>query len=336
VNYELVSIDPHFSLAQEVAAKLEKKLILPEIIRFADGEIEIKLPTDVDFDRKMVVLLQSTYRPVSDSIMQFAFTLHALKNAGAAACFCVIPYFAYSRHEESPQFEQKPGEAAVVAALLMAGGLDALVSVDLHTDKIADFFFGPVASLTMAGEILEHIKKQAASVGKSVTELCLVAPDKGAEKRVQAIAQKLGGSYLAFTKERYAPNKTRIVGSNSQECTGTHAIIIDDIFDTGSMALSAADELKKRGFSHIWGYFVHPVFSGDAQEKVEQSVFEKVYVYDTISVQLKSAKIEQLSAAQALSECIPQLPALITCGSESAGCSGSCSDCSCKLFMQIV
>lgn len=332
MNYELVSIDPSFTLAHEVAAKLQKPLIFPEIVKFADGEVEIKLPADVSLDRKTVVVLQSTYRPVHDSIMQLAFTLHALKNAGASACFCVIPYFAYSRHEHSAQFEGKPGEAAVVAALLMAGGLDALVSVDLHTDAIADYFFGPVASLTLAGDMLEHIKKQAEAAGKAVTELCIVAPDKGAERRAQAVAQKLGCAYLGFTKERYAQDKTRIIGSSDEHCTGTHAIIIDDIFDTGSTALTAADELKKRGFSHILGYFAHPVFSGDAQEKIDSSVFEKVFVYDTIPVALHSKKIELLSAANALSECIPQLPALMACGSEAgSGCSGSsCGSCSHK------
>ncbi len=330
MNYELVSIDPNFTLAREVAAQLGKPLIFPEVITFADGELEIKLPQDISFDRKTVIIVQSTYAPVHDTLMKFAFTLHALKNAGAKACFCVIPYFAYARHEESCQFPEKAGEVAVVAALLMAGGLDALVSVELHTDKVADFFFGPVASLSFAGDIMEHIKKQSEVQGIALADICLVAPDKGAERRVQAIAQKLGCKQLAFTKERYAADKTRITSSNG-DIVCSHAIIIDDIFDTGSTALSAADELKKRGFSHISGYFVHPVFAGDAQEKIERSVFEKVYIYDTIPCHVRSRKIETLSAMSALSECIPQLPVLLTFNSESgSGCSDSCSSCSHK------
>lgn len=276
MNIEVITLDENFELAQNIAHACDASIHLAKTQHFADGEVRISLDNYEQFTGKNVLLVQSTYRPVVHTILAVAFLAHELKNAGAQKIIGVVPYFGYSRQEAS-DIPSKPGNAAVVAQLFEGAGFDNLVTVELHTEKIINFFSIPVINLRLIETIVQHIKNNF----DSLDGVCLVAPDKGAQSWVKTIAQQIGIGYFTFTKERLSADEVRITGRIGK-CIGTKAIILDDIISTGGTALRACDELLKLGFKHVYGYFVHPVFARDARERIEKSLFKKIFVSNTI------------------------------------------------------
>ncbi len=281
-------------IAEEIARQLQIKLIVPQVDHFADGELHVSLAYPSYFVDRVVLLVQSTSMPVNEHLLQILFLTHELKNIGAKKIRGVIPYFGYSRQEAS-DVSGKPGQAALVADMLQAAGLDSLVTVELHTPVIESFFSIPVINVRVTDIIVHHIQQQF----DSLDNVCLVAPDKGAQNRVKAIAQQLGIGFLTIIKERYAPDEVRITKTIGT-CRGTTAIIIDDIIATGSTVLQAVDKLESMGFKQLYGYFVHPVFAGDAFEKIIASRLQKIFVSNTIPLQQQNTKVEVFDVSKAV------------------------------------
>ena len=143
-------------MAHVIAQKLGKQLIRPEVVRFADGEVGIEFSKDMDFSGKKVFLVQSTYPPVNDHLMQVLFTIHALKNAGATEVVGLIPYFGYARHDKS-YIKGKSGEVAVVIKMLEAAGLDSVIAVELHSALEESFFTIPLKNINLTDFLAERL-----------------------------------------------------------------------------------------------------------------------------------------------------------------------------------
>lgn len=263
-------------LAQKVTQAFKKPLHEARFRKFADGEINVELQDSSIYAGKTVIIIQSASHPVNEHTLGISFLAYELQNAGAARVIGVIPYFGYSRQEKS-SIAGKPGHAAVIAKLFESAGIDELFVVDLHDEALLDFFSIPIHNLSAQSIIAQHIKEYQ----DSSKEPCLVAPDKGAADYVEAIAMKIDVGTLIFSKERFAIDQTRITGSNG-DCRGTTGIIIDDIMATGGTAINVADALHDRGYKKIYGYFVHPVFAGDAIERIQESSFNTIYVSNTL------------------------------------------------------
>lgn len=302
MNIEIISLDEQADLAQRISTFFKKELQVPKIERFADSEIHVSLGNSSRYVDKTVIIVQSTYAPVIERIFELACLMQELKNAECSRIIGIIPYFGYSRQEKS-NIPGKPGHAAIVARLFESVGLDALVTVELHDSIIETFFSIPMRNVLVHELIAAHIKQQMGSLDG----VCLIAPDKGAQAYVHSIAQRLGAGMIVFSKERFAADQTRVVGK-SGSCRGKTAIIIDDILDTGGTAINVCKELQQLGFQNIFGYFVHPVFSGNAQERIERSMFTKVFVSNTIPVRTKNLhKIGIFDVSMPVIEAVQQL-----------------------------
>jgi ribose-phosphate pyrophosphokinase len=290
-------------LAQKIADSFYKPLHQAKFITFADGEINVTLENPVLFHGKIVTIIQSTGNPTNDFLLGTAFLAQELKNAGASTVIAVLPYFGYSRQERS-SIAGKPGHAKVVAQLLQDAGIDELITVQLHDASIIDFFSIPVHDLSAASTIAMHIQKQQ----KTLKDICLVAPDKGAHEYVESIARRIGVHSLLFLKERFAKDKTRIVGI-AGDCHGATAVIIDDIIATGGTAIQVAHELAERGYTNIEGYFVHPVFAGDAVARIETSDFDRLYVSNTLPLPsgTKDSFIQQFDVSHNIVELLRKI-----------------------------
>lgn len=275
MNYEFVCLQKT-ALAEKVATAFKKPLYQVPLAQFADGELNIVLENPHLFADKTVVIVQSMGHPVNALVLGIAFLAHELKNAGAHKIIAVIPYFAYSRQERSA-IAGKPGYAQEIAHLFEDAGIDELVAVELHNGAMGDFFSIPVHNLSVQSIITEHIIKQKLNH----SQLCLIAPDEGIHAFVTAIAAQLHVGMITFQKERFAPDQTRIVGTNGQ-CKGSIGIIIDDILATGGTAMNVAHTLAGCDYKEIYGYFVHPVFAGDALQKMTHSAFKTIYVSNTL------------------------------------------------------
>lgn len=303
MNSIFVAFDNQNSLITTSAKEISHSIVSPRIQQFADGEIRVVLDDPTVFVDKTVVLVQSTSNPVQENIFRIALLAHELKNAQAKKIIGVLPYFGYARQEAS-NIKGKPGPAVVVARMLEVAGIDEIITVELHTPKIKSFFSIPIHNVILNDFFAQHIQKQF----DSLADVCLVAPDEGARERVEAIAQKLNVGTIVFAKERYGIDKTRVLGKSGL-CQGKVAIIIDDIIDTGGTALHVCDELTAIGFEKVYGYFVHPVFSGDTLNKIKASQFTHIFVANTIDVPHVSEyeKVSVLDVSSQLSTLIKKI-----------------------------
>jgi len=302
MNIEVITLDERTKLAHSIAEQFNVSCCVAQVEQFADSEIRVSLTHPEQFAGKTVLLVQSTNMPVQQNVLAVAFLAHELKNAGAQKVIGVIPYFGFSRQEAS-DIPGKPGQAKVIALLFESSGIDAIVTAELHTDQVKSFFSISIINIRLIDVITQHIKSNF----ETLEGMCLVAPDEGASDWVESIAKKLGVGSFTFTKKRYAKDATRIVGKKG-ECIGTTAIIIDDIIATGGTAFQACDELLTFGFKKVYGYFVHPVLAGDARVKVEKSIFEKVFVSNSIPLdQLADSKVDTFDITNAFVSHIRQM-----------------------------
>ena len=274
----VVALTDQTQLAARVAQQLNLPLTLCPPTKFSDGEVHVALEDPSRFRGQTVVLVQSTCAPVSETTLLVPFLVHELKNAGASRVIGVIPYLGYSRQELS-KATGKSGSGWVVAQMLERAGLDELFILELHEPALKDFFTIPVHDMLARDAIAQHIR----STISDLKSICIVAPDEGAQSMAIDIANPLGASTMVFQKERYAQDKTRLLGHTGAS-DGTIAIIVDDIIDTGGTAINVCDALKRQGFEKVFGYFVPPVLSGNASEKIEKSGFDTVFVSNSIPV----------------------------------------------------
>lgn len=280
MNYEFICLQKT-ELAQKIAVAFKKSVHEIPLAKFADGELNIVIPNPLQFAHKTAIIVQSMGHPVNDLVLGIAFLAHELKNAGATKVIAVIPYFGYSRQERST-ITGKPGYAQLIAHFFEDAGIDELMAIELHNRVLSDFFSIPVHNLSVQSLIVDHIKKQRLQKN----QLCLIAPDEGIHAYVATIADQLDVGMITFQKERFAPDQTRIVGTNGH-CKGSIGIIIDDIIATGGTVMNVATTLSTCDYQAIYGYFVHPIFAGSAMEKIKQSMFKTVYVGNTVPLPSK-------------------------------------------------
>jgi ribose-phosphate pyrophosphokinase len=280
MDFELICLE-ETDLAQKIAKRLNKKLHAATFQQFADGEINIVLPNPELFRDTIAVLIQSTGVRVNEHTLGVAYCAHELKNAGAYKVIAVIPYLGYARQERST-ITGKLGQAAVVAQLFQASGIDELVAVELHELSLIDLFSIPVHHIRLQQTIVHDIQRRLLP-----RSLFMIAPDQGAQAYVNEIAHELGVSALLFEKERYGKDKTRIIGDwgsceHSNEYAQQVGVMVDDIIATGGTAINVCNMLCEQGFTTIYGYFVHPVLAGPALERLKESHFAKIFVSNTL------------------------------------------------------
>jgi len=295
-KFEFFSLSKDFNLAQNVAGYFKKSLHVPNVVRFADSEINLRFSENFDVSEKEIVVIHSTVDPINESLMELIFLIDYLKQMGAAKVHTIIPYFGYSRQCEYNR-EGVLGHSSIIAKMIEIAGADSVAVLEAHDKRLASFFKIPFEDIKLDQILAQHIKNNCINLD----DCCLVAPDKGAVKRVERIAKILDISTLFFTKKRYGINKVEIVEASGKLACKS-AIIVDDIIDTGSTAIKVANILADQGANHIYGYFVHPVFSGKAVTQLKNSSVEKVFVSNSIILQEdeKIDKVEVFDVTKAL------------------------------------
>jgi ribose-phosphate pyrophosphokinase len=285
-------------ICESVARLLQADLVQAHFQKFSDSECAVSIDNPEHFLGKDVYIFQSTGTPVNDTVLGVAFLAQQLKQAGARKIVLINPYFGYSRQDKGVIAGQ-PGHVEIIARLFEASGIDELITVELHNPAIKNYFTIPIHELSLTDALAEYIKQHFGSR----KEMCLIAPDKGAYERVAKIGLLVGAGVLVFSKERYAADKTRVVGV-SGTCSGKTAILIDDIIDTAGTAINAAQALMELQFHEVIGFFVHPVLSGDACERIEKSPFAQIIVSNTLPVPGDHRKIVPLDISGVLAEFI--------------------------------
>ena len=272
----LIAAESHMHLAHRIAKHLGLPLHEVVTTRFADSEISVDLKAgDTSLASLHVIIVHSTSRPVHDHLVELLLMLHMLKNKGARKITAVIPYFGYARQDK-----QNGGEsvAQCIVRLLRDAGADGIVTVELHNPAVMHNAALPVIDIKLTDVIVDFIKTQGDPL-----EWTVIAPDKGAFERAEAIAQELNTPVLVYDKERYDVNKTRLKSSDGT-CSTLKGIIVDDIIDTGSTVMHVAQQLHEEDSAcRLFAFCVHPVLSNNAAQNLQESVFERIWVTDTVS-----------------------------------------------------
>lgn len=271
---------------KRVAAAYGTELVPVTTTRFSDGEFTVSI--DETVRGKEVVIVQSTFPP-TDNLFELLLLIDAAKRASAKRIIAVMPYFGFARQDRKDKPRVAIG-AKLVANMLMAAGIDRVVTMDLHADQIQGFFEVPVDHLYGSTLFLNHIKDNM-----DLTNVCIATPDTGGTKRANTYAKALGVDMAICYKQREVANQVSsmtVIGN----VTGKDVIIVDDMCDTAGTLTKAAGLMMEYGANSVRAICTHGVLSGPAYDRIEDSVLTEFIIADTIPLKecVPTSKIKVL------------------------------------------
>ena len=284
------------------------------IKRFADGEIQVEIHESVR--GADVFVIQSTCPPVNENYMELFIMLDALKRASVNSITAVVPYFGYARQDRKVQ-PRVPISARCVSDLLLTAGVDRILSVDLHSTQIQGFVNCPFDHLyaipTMAQKFIEahgyggqehgrhehggqEHEQEYGGHGQKEDDFVVISPDTGGVERARAFAKRMNCSIAIVDKRRIGPNEAKaynLIG----EVEGKRAIVVDDIVDTAGTLVEGCNLLETMGAKEIYAAITHPLLSGEAVNRIQESPIKELWVTDTIPLHSKAQKLNKIRVA---------------------------------------
>ena len=287
-------------LAEKIADYLGIKLGDMEITSFSDGETYVKINENIR--GRDVFLIQPTNPPVNENLMELLIMIDACQRASARRITAVIPYYGYARQDRKDK-PRVPITAKLVADLITTAGAERVLTMNLHVDQIQGLFDIKVDHLFAAPVIVDYFRK------KNLGNLVVLSPDVGGLRRARTYARVLRVPLAIVDKRRPVVNEAEVINIVG-EVRGKQILIIDDMIDTGGTLLAAVDILMENGADTIYAACTHPVFSGNALQKLRKSPVKEVVVTDTIPLSLREGnenKVKVLSVAPLLGEAIKRI-----------------------------
>ncbi|HNZ50074.1 MAG TPA: ribose-phosphate pyrophosphokinase [Bacilli bacterium] len=277
-------------LAKEIADYVNIPLAECTLTRFADGEVNINIAETVRGHH--VFVFQSTSEPVNDHYMELLIMMDALRRASARTINVIMPYYGYSRQDRKALARQ-PISAKLVADLLTVAGATRVVSMDLHAGQIQGFFNIPIDNFEAAPVMVRYIKE------KKLEDIVIVSPDHGGTTRARKFALNFNAPIAIIDKRRPRPNVAEVMNIIG-EVEDKNCIIVDDIVDTAGTITIAADALKAAGAKDVYVIATHPILSGDACNRIQNSQITELITTNSIRLKecKKIPKIRQLSVAR--------------------------------------
>jgi ribose-phosphate pyrophosphokinase len=285
-------------LAQEIADHSFAALVPSKVSTFADGESSVEFLDNIRGED--VFIIQSTCTPVNDSLMELLIMIDAAKRSSAARITAVIPYFGYARQDRKSA-SRTPITAKLVADLLTTAGAHRVLTMDLHAGQIQGFFNIPVDDLTSRLVFAKDIRHNVGTDQGTV----FVSPDAGGVVRARKFADMFGGDIAIVDKRRPEAGKSEVMNLIG-DVKGKHAVLVDDIIDSGGTLCNAAKAIMDAGALSVRAYITHGVLSGEACQRVEKSVLEELVITDSIADRCPKncKKTRQVSVAPLFGEAI--------------------------------
>ncbi|MBE3102906.1 MAG: ribose-phosphate diphosphokinase [Bacilli bacterium] len=295
---KIFSLNSNHSLAKDIADKVGVPLGKISVNRFSDGEIQINIEESIRGCD--VFVIQSTSSPVNENLMELLIMVDALKRASARTVNVVLPYYGYARQDRKAR-AREPITAKLVANLLETAGATRAIVLDLHAPQIQGFFDILIDHLIAVPILSEYFLKK----NIDPSEIVIVSPDHGGVTRARKMAERLKGSIAIIDKRRPRPNVSEVMNIVGN-VDGKIAIIIDDIIDTAGTITIAANALMESGAKEVYACCTHPVLSGPAIERIDNSVIKELVITNSIELpeEKSSPKITQLSVANLLADAI--------------------------------
>lgn len=306
-NMKLFACNSHPELAKEIADLMGVELGKATVSKFSDGEISVSIWESVR--DKDVFIIQSTGNPVNDNLMELLIMVDAMKRASAGSINAVIPYYGYARQDRKAK-ARDPITAKLVADLLVAAGVDRVITMDLHANQIQGYFDIPVDHMIGLPTLTEYFIK------KEMEDVVIVSPDHGSVPRARNMAERMNCPIAIVDKRRPEPNKSEIMNIIG-DIKGKNCIILDDMIDTAGTITNAANAIKDMGAKEVYACATHGVLSGPAIKRLEKSAIKELVILNTLPIpeEKKIDKMTILSAATIFAETISRV---YTHGSVSA------------------
>ncbi|MGB0933162.1 MAG: ribose-phosphate pyrophosphokinase [Lishizhenia sp.] len=296
VGVKIFSGRASIKLATEVANTYGVSLGDVKVSDFSDGEFQ---PSFEETVRGQDVFIVQSTMPPADNLFELLLMVDAAKRASARKIIAVIPYFGFARQDRKDKPRVAIG-AKLVANMLMAAGVDRLMTMDLHADQIQGFFEVPVDHLYASTIFFPEI--EAMNNGN----LIMAAPDAGGAKRANSYAKKLDVGLAICHKQRKKANEVAemtVIG----DVSGKDVVLVDDMCDTAGTLTKAADLFMSKGAKSVRAFCTHAVLSGPAYDRINNSQLTELIVTDTIPLKGKSDKIRVLSTSELFSDVIRRL-----------------------------
>jgi ribose-phosphate pyrophosphokinase len=298
-SIKVLNCNANKELAKDIAFNLGIPVGDAQVSTFSNGEIGVGINESIRGADVFVV--QSTSTPVNDNLMELLIMIDALKRASAGRINAVIPFYGYARQDRKSK-SREPITAKLVANLIEAAGADRVITMDLHAPQIQGFFDIPVDHLYAAPLIVNYFRN------KKLNDIVVVSPDVGGVTRARSLATKLDAPLAIIDKRRPKPNVSEVMNIIG-DIENRDCIIIDDIVDTAGSIVNAAKVLKDMGAKDIYVACTHPVLSGPAFERIQDSVIKELIVTNTIPLPANKPidKIIVLSVASLFAEAIKRI-----------------------------
>lgn len=274
-------------LAEKIASTFGVKLGKVITSTYSDGEFQ---PSYEESIRGTRIFIIGSTNPGPENLMEMLLMIDAAKRASARHITAVIPYFGWARQDRKDK-PRVPIAAKLVAKMLEAAGATRIITMDLHADQIQGFFEKPVDHLFASTVFLPYLKSL------NLENLTIASPDMGGSKRAYAYSKALESDVVICYKQRAKANvisTMELIG----DVTGKNVVLVDDMVDTAGTLTKAADLMMERGALSVRAICTHPILSGNAYEKIENSKLQELIVTDTIPLKQKSSKIRVISCAE--------------------------------------
>jgi ribose-phosphate pyrophosphokinase len=253
---------------------------------YSDGEFQPSYEESIRGKRIFVI---ASTNPGAENLMELLLMLDAAKRASARHITAVIPYFGWARQDRKDK-PRVPIAAKLVAKMLETAGATRIITMDLHADQIQGFFERPVDHMFASTIFLPYLQSL------NLDNLTIASPDMGGSKRAYAYSKALKSDVVICYKQRAKANvisHMELIG----EVTGKNVVLVDDMVDTAGTLTKAADLMMERGALSVRAICTHPILSGNAYVRIENSKLEELITTDSITVSQKSSKIRVLSCA---------------------------------------
>ncbi len=298
-NLKIITGNSNPELAKEICDYIGIDLGKTEVKTFSDGEISLSLTESVR--GADIFIIQPTSSPVNDNLMELLIMIDAARRASARRITAVLPYYGYARQDRKVK-AREPITAKLVANLVVQAGARRVLGMDLHASQIQGFFDVPFDHLLAAPILADYFKNM------DLENTVVVSPDMGGVTRARGLAERLGVPLAIVDKRRPMPNVCEIMNLIG-DVKGKNVIMIDDIIDTAGTIVGAAEALKERGAKDMYICCTHPVLSGPAIERIQNSCIKEMITTNTIKLPEEKHidKIKVLSVAPLIGEAIMRI-----------------------------
>ncbi|WP_057876009.1 ribose-phosphate diphosphokinase [Liquorilactobacillus aquaticus] len=297
---KIFALNSNKPLAEKIAEAVGVKLGKTSVDRFSDGEIRINIEESIRGDE--IFIIQSTSAPVNDNLMELLIMIDALRRASASTINVVVPYYGYARQDRKAR-PREPITAKLVADMIVKAGASRVVALDLHAVQIQGFFDIPVDHLMGAPLLADYFLNNGLE-----KDAVVVSPDHGGVTRARKLAEFLKAPIAIIDKRRPKANVAEVMNIIGA-VDGKRCILIDDMIDTAGTITLAAQALKDAGATEVYACATHPVLSGPAIERIENSPIKRLVVTDSIKLpeEKRIDKLLQVSVGPLIGDAIKRI-----------------------------